>query len=348
MEKIISFNTKLLDSQLGEVPVSEAYGQLSDSFNWKHLNTNGEITNKMLSVMKNGTIIPVGNLQTFVSQYKNRFKSPISNKVLDALVENEITIMKSDEKMPTYLPFFLIKEGPHSVRGIVIINNFLDGGGGGGDIETTSVSELFVDVRKFKVVLEACLIAKYIQEHPESPKLTSTTIIRSGSKIHATIFTECLNRKHSIKLDPNIYNSILYLDSKFFIKNCLGANIKDEEVLNNYCLYNCKNADYRYIKHIDEYFEDSDFVDIAAFIKKLATIPEFKGRLGNLNVSAFLTSYINMYDSSMLLGLETFTYLIYNIISVNEGTFLNNYISLKNLVGDDGRRLYADLVSTII
>ena len=51
-----------------------------------------------------------------------------------------------------------------------------------------------------------------------------------------------------------------------------------------------------------------------------------------------------MYDASMLLAMENFNYFMYNIISVNETTYVNNYQMLKNIVGDDGKKIYADLI----
>ena len=91
-------------------------------------------------------------------------------------------------------------------------------------------------------------------------------------------------------------------------------------------------------------FGDSDFDNIAVLINKIKTIPEFNKRLGDVTVSNFLESYINMYNASMLLGLEVFDYFLYNIISVNDSTYINNYPVLKNIVGQDGRKIYSDMV----
>ena len=78
------------------------------------------------------------------------------------------------------------------------------------------------------------------------------------------------------------------------------------------------------------------------------SIEELQKRLGKLTVSNFLESCINMYDASMMLGLEIFSYFFWNVISVNESTYVNNYQVLKNIVGDDGRKLYADIISTVM
>ena len=54
-----------------------------------------------------------------------------------------------------------------------------------------------------------------------------------------------------------------------------------------------------------------------------------------------------MYNASMLLSLEVLPYFVYNIIAVNESTFINNYGMLKNVVGQDGKKIYASLVTTL-
>ena len=132
----------------------------------------------------------------------------------------------------------------------------------------------------------------------------------------------------------------------YYIYTILGCKNLDEETLRNYCLYNCKSVDYIQLERIIGQFKPEDYVDISTYIKRLMTIDELHKRLAKLNITNFLESFINMYDASMLLGLEVFSYLLYNIISVNESTYVNNYQLLKNIVGEDGKKLYADVAVT--
>ena len=100
------------------------------------------------------------------------------------------------------------------------------------------------------------------------------------------------------------------------------------------------------MNRIIDQFTDEDFEHIGTFISKVSKVPELQKRLGSITVSNFIESYINMYDSTMLFALEVFPYFLYNIIAVNDSTYSNNYQSLKNIVGDDGKKIYADLVVT--
>lgn len=315
------------------------HAKLSDSFIWHHLNGDGTITDKMTQIIKEGEHVKGDRIPTALLAFKNRLKSPLTNKILEELNDGSIELLfKSDIKFPLYMPFFLMSTGPHSVKGYVVINN----------MDTTdNGNEITLDARKLKVALEACMIAISINRLGESVKLRGTTMIKSGSKIYSSVMTECINRKHAIKMDVNVYNSLLYLSSKFFIVNTLGVKNLQEETLRNYCLYNCKQPDYSFIRRVDEQFLDEDYEDISKFIGKIANTPEFRNRLGNLTVGGYIQNYINTFDSSMLLAMENFNYLMYNIIAVNESTFINNYTVLKNIIGDDGRKIYSDIVVSI-
>jgi hypothetical protein len=57
--------------------------------------------------------------------------------------------------------------------------------------------------------------------------------------------------------------------------------------------------------------------------------------------------FVTLYNAPMTLALEVFPYLIYNILSVLQTTYVNNYHMLKNIVGDDGTKLYGYLVSIL-
>ena len=314
------------------------YAQLSTSYQWKQLNHNDAMMNKIQAVLSEGRIVTLNDIPSAVLKLKNRVKSPITTKILEAISEGDIILIHAPTvKMPLYLPFIVSQTAPNSFKGYVFLNSL---------VTSTYVEgkELELNDRQLKVVLEACYISLETRKLGDSPKLRSSAMLKSGSKIYSGIVTECINRKHGIKLDPNVYNSLLYLTSKYYIYTMIGCKNMSQEVLDNYCLYNCTNFDIIAMRRITDQFTDADFEHIGTFISKLASVPELQKRLGSLTVTNFLESYINMYDSTMLFALEVFPYFLYNIIAVNESTYINNYQALKNIVGDDGRKIYADLI----
>ena len=316
------------------------YAQLGNSYEWNQLNRDDAMMNKINTILDEGRMIMLDDIPSAVLKFRNRNRSPIGSNIMQAIRDGELVMIYAPSvRIPLYLPFIVSQSAPNSYTGYIFLNNIVTSGNG--------EKELELNDRQFKVVLEATYLSLQIRKMGNSPKLRSNAILKSGSKIYSGVVTECINRKHNIKLDQNIHNCILYLTSKYYIYGMLGMKSIDSEALQNYCLYNCKQFDILEMSRITNQFEPKDFDNIGAFISKFKEVPEFKKRLSTLNVTNFLEAYINMYDTPMLLGLEVFPYFLYNILAVNESTYQNNYQVLKNIVGDDGKKIYADLVVMI-
>lgn len=317
------------------------YAQLSSSYQWKQLNHNDAMMNKIQTILSEGQMITLSDIPSAVLKLRNRSKSPITTKMLDAINDGEIVLIYAPTvKIPLYLPFIVSQAAPNSYKGYIFLNSL---------VTATYVEgkELELNDRNLKIVLESCFITLEIRKMGESAKLRSSAILKSGSKIYSGVVTECINRKHNIKLDGNIHNALLYLTSKYYIYTMLGCKNMSSEALDNYCLYNCSQLDITNVSRITNQFTAADFENIGTFISKMTTVPEFQKRMGSMTVTNFLESYINMYDSTMLFALEVFPYFLYNILAVNDSTYINNYQTLKNIVGDDGRKIYADLIVTV-
>ena len=121
----------------------------------------------------------------------------------------------------------------------------------------------------------------------------------------------------------------------------------DSETVENFCLYGLKNPDIGAIRIVNDQFQTEDFENFGKFLSKLVTIPELQGRIGKLNVNTFIQMYVSLYNAPMTLALEVFPYLVYNIMSVTQTTYVNNYHMLKNIVGEDGDKLYGYLVAIL-
>ncbi len=318
------------------------YASLNDSYEWKQLNHNNALVEKIQDLLKNGERVGLDRIPTAMLQLKNKIKSVISTQMIDAVNEGRMLLIYSPNiKVPVYLPFIITRPSPHSIMGVVFLNVI-------GANCPDDKGEIFMDARKLKVSMESCYISMCIAQLGESPKLRSSALLRSGSKIYSGMVCECINRKHSLKLDTNIYNAVIYIISRYYIGTMLGFRTSmDKESMRNYCLYNCHNADVLEMDKIISQFEETDFDNIATLLNKFKEIPQLQHRVGKLTVANFLESFINMYNASALLGLETFNYFLYNVMSVNESTYVNNYPILKNIVGEDGKKIYSDLIVAV-
>ena len=318
-----------------------AYANLSDSYQWNLMNTNNTISGRIAEIMKTGKQITPVEISTTLKTIQNRVRSPIYNQMANAIASGRmIMVFCESVKVPLYLPFVLLRGQNHLQTGIVFLNHCEC---------TKGETEYIADPRKLKVSLESCYFALRMMDldAAHNPKLTAPSLIRPSSKIYTNIVTECINRKYTIKLDQSAYNQIFFMISKFFIKTVLGYN-PDSSTIENFCLYELKNPDIGAIRIVNDQFDEAeDFKDFGKFMSKLVSIPQLQGRIGKLNVNTFIQMYVTLYNATMTLALEVYPYLVYNILSVLQTTYVNNYHMLKNIVGDDGSKLYGYLVSIL-
>lgn len=316
------------------------YANLSNSYQWNMMNQKGFVTDRISDILKNGKQVSPEEVSMALNTIRNRLKSPIITQVLDSLKSGRINMVYAEQiKIPLYLPFIILQPSKSSFAGVIFLNQCECSPG---------ENEYNVDARKLKVSLESCYLALRMIEldTAHNTKLVSPSIIRPATKIYAHTITECINRKYSIKLDQTVFNQVIYMVSRYFIGTVLGYN-PDSTTMENFCMYNCMNPDLGSIRIVNDQFNQEDFKNIGTFITKLVSIPELQSRLGKLNVSSFIQMYVNLYNAPMTLALETFSYLVYNIIAVLNTTYINNYHMLKNIIGDDGSKLYAQLITIL-
>lgn len=317
------------------------YAQLNQSYLWHSMNTNGRVLNVVQELMKVGEQVDFSRMPTALTALRNRAKSPIFGKIQEAIKEERIILLYNPSnkvKAPSFLPFVTMRMGNNRLVAIVFLE--FCGAQEGED------KEILADARRLKVSMESSYFTLQMMDSTNSSKLQSASIIRPSSRIYNYIMTECLNRKHSIKMDQTVFNAVSYIITNFFVRTTMGCTSTDE-VVESYCVANCKDPNPAIIHRIVDSFSEEDYKDISTVLVKMASHPELTSRLGKLTVANFTESYINMYNSAMLLAAENFPYLVFNILSTMEATYINNYYHLKGIVGDDGKKLYATLLNTI-
>lgn len=317
------------------------YAQLVNSYCWSMLNNKNQLTTLIQQIIANGKSLSFDDMPTVYATLRNRQKSVIMTKLVESINNGDISIVYCEEgsiRIPLYLPFVIVSTGSMSTcKGLVFLNN----------CEGTKLEDEYdCNVAKLKVALESCYMAMRMHLMSNTTKLQSSQIVRPAVGIYSHIIVECLNRKFSIKLDQDVFNTVMYVVSKYFVKTVMGCDV-NEDIMDSYCIMGCNNPNVPLLKQTLADFKDEDFVNIQTVITALANHPRLKSRLGKLTVSGFIESYINMYDSPMMLALENFPYFVFNILSVNARTYINRYQLLENTVGDDGKKLYGALVTTI-
>lgn len=316
------------------------YNQLKDSYMWNMLNKDGQAAQKAMEAKNVGTLLTPSMMPTTISKMRNRLKSPIMKNVFDYINAGKIQMIYTDPsfRVPVYMPFMTILDtAAKEAVGLVYMANCKC---------FKEETEYTADEYRLKSSLESCYFALKFIEKKDSPKLISTNILRPATSIYAFMVAESINRKHSIRFDPETYNQVLYILSYFFINTVMGVE-RDSGVMDSYCLLQTTNPNLQQIHRVSEQFTGEDYKSIDKMIQKMASIPELQKRVGSLTVSNFTETFINVYDASVLLSLENFSFFVYNVLSTINQTYVNNYHVMKQVMGENGKKLYAALVTGI-
>lgn len=307
---------------------------LESAFIYGNLNKANVVTKNIMILLNEGSMLTTDNLDEALMIINKNFKFPFKYKVIEAFNEGAIRIMYHERsKLPTCLPFFLTKTNNGGIVAVIAANIY-----GTMDQETNHVK---IDPKKLYCMMESAYIAKLCLLH-SNQLTTRANIITTGSNIYSLMFARVLNKKYALNIDKNKFHKVLMLSSKFFMLNLL--EMADNELTFNYAIKNCPNGNIYTLEEANDALSIDDYKNIDTFINAL-TSPKLGLNLKGLTTQNYLESFINMYGSSALLGLESFPYFVYNVLSVTNGGYINNQYIMEDIVGNNGAKLYNALLS---
>lgn len=310
-----------------------ALKSLDSTFIYNHLNRSNGITNNIAALMSKGKIITTKELEEPLMIIMKNFKFPLKFKVMEAINDGTIQMRYGiGSKLPTCLPFFLMNGGDNKVVSVVSIDIY-----GSYDDESESVK---IDPKKLYCMLEAAYLAR-VCFLKQKQLVNRSTIIAGGSNIYSAMFTKVLNKKYSLNINKSKLHKVLMLSSKFYMINILG--LMDSDTVFNYAIKNCPNGNLYSLEEVNDIVPSSAYNDLESFITALK-MPELGLGFKDLTVRGYLEAFINMYEASNLLSLESFPYFLYNVISVTNGGYINNQYILEDIVGTIGSKIYNDLL----
>jgi len=307
---------------------------LEKTFIYTHLNRSNGLTNNIAGLLSNGIILTEKNLEEPFMIIMKNFKFPLKYKVMEDFKNGNIVLMYStNTKLPTALPFFLTKNNEGRVVAVVSVNIY-----GSMNKETGDVT---IDAKKLYCMMESAYLAKVCFFHDK--QLSARNVLLSnGSNIYSSMFARVLNKKYALNLDKTKLHKVLLLSSKFYLINILG--LPDNELVFNYAIKNCPNGNLYSLEETNNILAMKDYENLETFIKAL-TKPELGLNFRDLTTHNYLEAFINMYDASNLLSLESFPYFVYNIVSVTNGAYINNQYVLEDIVGSSGAKIYNDIMN---
>lgn len=311
-----------------------ALRSLESTFIYNHLNRSNGLTHNIAALLTNGKVLSMNELEEPLMIINKNFKFPFKYKVLDAFKAGEIKVIYGENiKLPTCLPFVLTKDKSNRIVAAVVANIY--------GVYNDDTKSLKIDPKKLYCMMEAAYLSKMCFLHSNQLS-TRAMVLSGGSNIYSSMFTRVLNKKYAINIDKSKMNKILFLSSKFYLINILGLN--DSDVVFNYAIKNCPNGNLYSLKEVNDMLSHEDYMSIDKFIAALGR-PELGLNLKDLTVRNYLESFINMYEASALLSLESFYYFLYNILSVIDGAYINNQYVLEDIVGNTGVKIYNDLLN---
>lgn len=312
-----------------------AFKTLQDTFIYRNLNQSGALGNNVGKLLQHGERLNKTNLEEAFMIINKNFKFPLKYKIMDEVENGGLILMHSPEnvKIPTAMPFFLTKDAHDRVVAIIDVDIY-----GTMNKENKNVN---IDAKKLYCMMEAAYLAKVCFAY-DKQICNRNIIITNGSAIYSNMITRVLNKKYALNVDKSKMHKVLFLASKFYMVNVLG--LADNEMTFNYAIKNCVNGNPYTLKEVNELLTEADYKDFSTFIQAL-TKPELNLGMGDLTVRGYIEQYINMYDASALLALESFPYFLYNVISVTNGAYINNQYILEDIVDTNGVKIYTDLVN---
>lgn len=310
-----------------------ALKSLDSTFIYNHLNRSNGITDNIAGLLSKGMVVTTKQLEEPLMIIMKNFKFPLKFKVMDAVNDGTIQMRYAvGTKLPTCLPFFLMNNSSGKIISVVSIDIY-----GSYDEDTDSIK---IDPKKLYCMLEAAYLARLVYLK-QKQLVTRSTIISGGSEIYSGMFTKVLNKKYSLNIDKSKMHKVLFLSSKFYLINILG--LMDSDMVFNYSIKNCPNGNIYSLKELNDMVPAKAFENLETFINTISN-PALGLGFKDLTVRGYLESFINMYESSNLLSLESFPYFLYNIISVTNGGYINNQYILEGIVGNTGSKIYNDLL----
>lgn len=305
--------------------------QVQDTFLFKHLNRNDRMNRDIMEIITKGDRISEKNLEEPLMTIRRNYKYPLKNEVLLTLQSGQITLLYAPPgiKLPTCMPWFLTKDSSGNIIAVVSVDVYASRNHDTGDVN--------IEPKKLYALMEGAYLGILAVENYQALKVRAD-IIQYGSNIYANMILRVLNKKYSLNIDRNRENRIIFLASKFFMINLLGMEPSDK--VYNYALKNCKSPNQLILSDLDDNFPESAFNDFASFVKELSENSQTSSMLPGLSVRGLLEQIILMYDSTIVLGLESFPYFLYNINLVVSGSYMNNQYILENIVDSMGAKLY--------
>lgn len=290
---------------------------------------------KITATIKNPNSIAILNdeLAPNLDIIKKMYKDQATIEMINAVKKGDIVIYYTNDAklmMPIYMPFVKIKtQNGFKIR--VDISNF-----------TTTEIDRDTDNITYSVhdkKLYAVLMSAYLSLSFEANTILSPEIMSISASIWADLFCNILNKATTISKNKAAYLAIKYMAMKFFLIYILDV----KEVIADKVIENVMGVEKNiYITDIENKINAMDINPYTSLTEFCKTIFNYDitqiqalrstNKKAIINVSSFVAKYGITYGQSTLLGLGSYSYFIFAIISAFMWSGLANSASMQDII----------------
>ena len=249
--------------------------------------------------------------------------TPLVEKVLTAFERGDIILLYSDTVIVSQaIPFVVIKAGS-SNKALIFVNKF---GSISDNGETYGGKILNIPMKDLYVLMEGAYLAlKYYDNGTIINR--STGLMRLTSNIYTSMMLRILNKEFALSMDPELYNSVSFIISRFYLEKVWECGNKD--LIFNYACQNILTPNKMNLRLVDDQYTSATIMNISDLIVFLS---KFSPRLSKLTTRYFVECYVNNFKIPSTLSMDVFPYFLFTLICTYNGSFLVNQPVINDII----------------
>lgn len=322
----------------------EKMKSIRDTFTYQTINKEGTLDKLIKTFLTKAIKADSSMLMTQYSTIQSYYKSALKTPVMDAVNDDLVVPMlypkgiTANNKVPTSIPFILLKTGTGTVKAVAVIDNWAT-------ISDDNKS-VVIDPNKLYTFIEGAYIARGLELQFNNIRHAAILHTEAAS-IYAQMFTRVLNRDFALNVDKDAYNKVLFLSAKFFLLNLL--QLKNNDSVFNYASKAAGVTSAIALKRLDDAFPDGCYKDISTFIMAIKNKAYMiNSGLAKLDVRTYMERYIRMYKNASLFSLEHLSYFLFNIFACLNGAHINDSYAWEAAMGKkSGDKLYGFISNAV-
>ena len=307
------------------------YKPITNTYLFKNLGGSA-LTGKINDAVVKGKKYTEHDLMEQFIHIKNYERSLLKQRVLTEFKEGRIELIYAENVQLSKLMPFILTPSQIGHKVIIFLNPFCN---------MRSDGLLSIRGNTLYTLLESAYLAKNFADNYGSIK-NDTLVRQQGALMYANIFIKPINKMFNTNLDTIREGKILFLASKFYLKNVLG--IDNEEYIFNVGTKVANRVSPFTLQEVNNIVDEEAYTDISTFIQALGDERLLLGFEGKLQLRNYLYNYITMYGEAAPFCLESMVYFIFMVNTVRRGSEkMFNQMQLEPIIDKSGEKMLRNL-----